>query len=138
MSEFEVDSDRDRIDVDAAWAFLSTEAYWARWRTREDFATQVASAWRLIGAYDRATGAQVGFARATSDGVAFAFLSDLHVVRSARGQGIAKAMVRAMIDDGPGARFRWMLHTEDAHDLYRPFGFTEPDGTYLERAPRFT
>ena len=39
-----------------------------------------------------------------------------------------------MIDDGPGAKFRWMLHTEDAHGLYRRFGFIEPSHTYLERA----
>ncbi|WP_436495456.1 GNAT family N-acetyltransferase [Actinokineospora sp. HUAS TT18] len=138
MSEFEIDIDRDRIDVDAAWAFLSTEAYWARWRTREQFETQVANAWRLVGAYDRATGAQVGFARAVSDGVALGYLADVHVLASARGQGIAKAMVRAMIDDGPGANFRWMLHTQDAHDLYRPFGFAEAGETYLERPGRVT
>jgi hypothetical protein len=26
-----------------------------------------------------------------------------------------------------------MLHTSDAHELYRRFGFREPDATYLER-----
>jgi predicted N-acetyltransferase YhbS len=88
----------------------------------------------VVGAFDRETGAQVGFARATSDGVSIAYLADVHVVAGARGQGIAKAMVRTMIDEGPGAQFRWMLHTEDAHDLYRPFGFSAPNGTYLERA----
>jgi len=46
---------------------------------------------------------------------------------------LGKALVQAMIDDGPGAGFRWMLHTADAHELYRRFGFREPDVTYLER-----
>ena len=29
-----------------------------------------------------------------------------------------------------------MLHTSDAHGLYRSFGFTAPGGRYLERVPR--
>jgi hypothetical protein len=38
-----------------------------------------------------------------------------------------------MIDRGSGARFRWALHTSDAHGLYRQFGFAPPDDKYLER-----
>jgi hypothetical protein len=29
-----------------------------------------------------------------------------------------------------------MLHTLDAHELYRRFGFAEPDTTYMERKGR--
>lgn len=29
--DYEIDDDPARIDVDAAWQFLSTQAYWARW-----------------------------------------------------------------------------------------------------------
>jgi hypothetical protein len=29
-----------------------------------------------------------------------------------------------------------MLHTSDAHGLYRQFGFAPPDDRYLERPPR--
>ena len=28
-----------------------------------------------------------------------------------------------MIDNGPYAARRWLLHTRDAHELYRRFGF---------------
>jgi RimJ/RimL family protein N-acetyltransferase len=38
-----------------------------------------------------------------------------------------------MIDDGPGVGWRWMLHTSDAHGLYRQFGFASPSDRYLER-----
>ena len=41
-----------------------------------------------------------------------------------------------MIEDGPGKEFRWLLHTADAHGLYREFGFTAPDATITERASR--
>jgi N-acetyltransferase len=41
-----------------------------------------------------------------------------------------------MVDEGPGAGYRWMLHTSDAHGLYRSFGFAAPNGRYLERPSR--
>jgi GNAT superfamily N-acetyltransferase len=129
--DFETDDDRDRIDVDVVWAFLSEQAYWGRWRGRSHVEQQLAGAWRLVGAY--ADGRMVGFARAISDGVSIAYLADVFVVEEARGHGVGKALVRAMVDDGPGAEFRWMLHTADAHTMYERFGFRVPDDTYLER-----
>jgi GNAT superfamily N-acetyltransferase len=122
--------------VDALWAFLSTQAYWGRWRSRSDVERQLASAWRVVGVYHRKTGRMVGFARAISDGVALAYLADLFVLDEARGRGLGKELVREMIDNGPGANFRWLLHTADAHGLYERFGFGEPDQTYLERPAR--
>ena len=132
-TDFQFDDDPARIDADIVWSFMSTQAYWARWRTRADVESQIASAWRVVGAYDRDTGRMVGFARAISDGVALAYLADLFVVDGLRGKGLGKGLVRAMIDDGPGTGFRWMLHTADAHGLYEQFGFRKPDATYLER-----
>ena len=38
-----------------------------------------------------------------------------------------------MIEEGPGAGFRWMLHTSDAYGLYRQFGFAPPPDNYMER-----
>ncbi|HUN34821.1 MAG TPA: GNAT family N-acetyltransferase [Trebonia sp.] len=133
---YELDDDPERIDADAVWDFLSTEAYWGRERVRADFDAQLASAWRVVGAYETATGRQVGFARAISDGVAFGYLSDVYVLAEARGAGLGKGLVAMTVDRGAGAGFRWGLHTSDAHGLYRQYGFVEPaDGRYLERPP---
>ncbi|MFD2422066.1 GNAT family N-acetyltransferase [Amycolatopsis pigmentata] len=131
--DYELDDDPARIDVDVVWRFMSTEAYWGRWRDRAKVERQLAGSWRVVGAYRADTGAMVGFARAVSDGVALAYLADVFVLAEARGGGVGKALIRTMIDEGPGADFRWMLHTADAHGLYRSFGFREPDTTYLER-----
>jgi GNAT superfamily N-acetyltransferase len=130
---YELDDDTSRLDVDAVWAFLSTDAYWAKSRTRAVFEEQLATAWRLVGVYEAATGRLVGFARAISDSVAYAYLADVFVTSDARGKGLGKELVATMIDRGPGARFRWTLHTRDAHGLYRQFGFAAPDERYLER-----
>ncbi|MGW3964618.1 GNAT family N-acetyltransferase [Amycolatopsis sp. NPDC005003] len=132
FGDYELDDDRARLDLDVVWKFLSTEAYWGRWRTREQVEASIDGSWRVVGAYR--DGSMVGFARAFSDGVLSAYLADVFVIDSARGSGLGKEIVREMIDNGPGAQFRWMLHTADAHGLYRQFGFAEHTrGYYLER-----
>jgi GNAT superfamily N-acetyltransferase len=133
---YTVDDDPARIDLDVVLSYLSTEAYWHRWRTRADVERQVAGAWRVVGAYD-ASGAQVGFARALSDGVCEAYLADVFVLPGHRGHGLGKLLVATMIDEGPGAHLRWWLFTRDAHDLYRQFGFAAPGETALVRPGRF-
>jgi GNAT superfamily N-acetyltransferase len=131
---YEIDDDRARVNLDVLWDFLSTEAYWARWRTRDVVEQQVRTAWRVVGAYEEGTGQMVGFARAVSDGCAMAYLADVFVLPSHRGHGLGVRLVRAMIEEGPGARFRWMLHTQDAQSLYAKFGFApRADAHYLER-----
>jgi N-acetyltransferase len=134
VGDHEIDDDPGRVDAGAAAAFLTTQAYWGRWRGAGDIEAQIAAAWRVVGAYDPA-GAMVGFARAFGDGGS-AYLADVYVLPEHRGAGLGKAMVRMMIEDGPGAGWRWMLHTSDAHGLYRQFGFAQPSGRYLERQPR--
>ena len=130
--DYVLDDDPERVDVDVVWGFLSTEAYWGRSRTRADVERQIAGAWRVVGCYHHSDG-MVGFARAVSDGVALAYLADVFVLPAHRGRRLGERIVDTMIDNGPGASFRWLLHTEDAHDLYRKFGFREPDHKVMER-----
>lgn len=137
FGNYQLDDDPTRVDRDTVWSFLSSQAYWGRWRTRQNVERQLDSAWRVVGVYDVAgDGRMVGFARAISDGVAFAYLADTYIVHTDRGHGLGKELVRVMIDCGPGASFRWTLHTADAHGLYAQFGFIQPDHTYLERVAR--
>lgn len=129
---YAIHDDPERVDLDVVWGFLCTEAYWGRWRTRSDVEAQVRGAWRVVGAY-AADGTMVGFARAFSDGVSGAYLADVFVVSEHRGLGLGRRLVAAMVDEGPGRDFRWMLHTADAHGLYAGFGFRPPPTTCLER-----
>ena len=39
------------------------------------------------------------------------------------------------VDEGPLAGTKWYLHTRDAHELYRRFGFGEPGERLMERPP---
>jgi GNAT superfamily N-acetyltransferase len=129
---FAIDHDRASTQESVLFAFLLQEAYWARWRSEDDIRAQLDAAWRVVNVIDTITGVQVGFARVTSDGISMAYLADLFVHPDFRGQGIGKAIMAAVLSLGPD--FRWMLHTNDAHGLYRQFGFAPPDFRYLERA----
>jgi hypothetical protein len=38
-----------------------------------------------------------------------------------------------MIENGPYAGVRWLLHTTNMHPLYRKLGFAEPSQKVMER-----
>ena len=127
----ELDDDPTRIDVDAVHDFLSNHAYWAIGRPRETVERTVREASRVVGLY--ADGRQVGFARAFTDGVAAAYLADVYVVPELRGRGLGTELVRAMVEGAPWPGVRWLLHTRDAHELYRRVGFGTPSERAMER-----
>lgn len=129
---YELDDDPARIDVDAVHAYLA-QSYWAEGRSREEVERLVRSAQRVVGLYH--DGAQVGFCRAVSDGASVTYLADVYVLPGHRGRGLGLELVREMVDNGPYASRRWLLHTRDAHDLYRKLGFGEPGERLMERPP---
>ena len=131
---YELDDDRDRIDVDETHRFLSTEAYWARGRPREVVERLVRDASRVVGLYHRSF--QVGFARVVSDGAALAYLADVYVLPEHRGRGLGLELVREAVDNGPFSDTRWLLHTDDAHALYGKLGFGAPSAMLMERPRR--
>ena len=131
---FELDDDPVRIDVAEVHRFLSEHAYWARGREREVQARLVREAVRVVGLYH--DGRQVGFCRAAGDGVSFVYLGDVYVLPEYRGRGVGVELVREMIDRGPLSEQRWILHTEDAHELYRKLGFDAPSYKLMERPAR--
>ena len=132
---YELDDDPARIDVDAVHEFISNHSYWAPGRPRERQQELVERSVRVVGLYRG--GVQVGFARAAGDG-ALLYLADVYVLPEDRGRGLGVELVREMIDNGPFAAAQWLLHTADAHELYRKFGFRPPSERVMERRPRTT
>lgn len=128
---FELDDDKARIDLREVHRYLCDESYWAAGRPFEVQEHLVREAARVVGLYQGER--QIGFCRAASDGVSFAYLADVYVLTEFRGRGFGEALVREMIDHGPFAATRWLLHTTSMHPLYRKFGFSEPDYKLLER-----
>jgi GNAT superfamily N-acetyltransferase len=68
--------------------------------------------------------AQVGFARANSDGMV-AYLADVYVLAEHRGGGLGLELLREMLDGAGGRELRWLLHTADCVGLYTKLGFAE-------------
>jgi ribosomal protein S18 acetylase RimI-like enzyme len=131
---FELDDDPARVDVEAVHRFLANESYWAKGRELSTQETYVRTAARVVGLYR--DGAQVGFCRAAAaTGIPFVYLADVYVLPECRGRGLGVELVREMIERGPYAAHRWILDTEDAHSLYRRFGFDAPIYKVLERRP---
>jgi GNAT superfamily N-acetyltransferase len=127
----ELDDDRERIDKAEVFRFLSEESYWAVGRPRETVERLIRDASRVVGLYDGER--QIGFCRAFTDGVAIVYLADVYVLPEYRGRGLGEELVREMVENGPYASLKWILHTEDMHPLYRKFGFAEPNYKVLER-----
>lgn len=129
---YELDDDRHRLDVDAVHAWISERSYWAPGRTREVTDAAIAGSRRVIGLY-APDGRQAGFARVVSDGVTFAYLADVFVFEQHRGQGRGVELVREAVEPEPWSAMKWYLATDDAHELYRKFGFTDPTRRAMER-----
>jgi GNAT superfamily N-acetyltransferase len=128
---FELDDDRGRVDVGAVQRYLGEESYWARGRTRAEVEELVREAARVVGLYH--DGRQIGFCRAARCAPGLFYLADVYVLDDHRGRGLGVELVREMVENGPLAEKRWLLHTEDAHELYRRFGFGAPSRKVMER-----
>ena len=129
----ELDDDPARVDRAAVHRFISEESYWARGRAHEIQDALIDDADRVVGLYDGER--QVGFCRAVTDGVAFVYLADVYVLAQYRGRGLGEALVREMVEHGPFAHLKWLLHTTDMHALYRKLGFDAPGTKVMERLP---
>jgi GNAT superfamily N-acetyltransferase len=117
---YTISTDRRRIDVDLVTAELG-RTYWAAGMPREVVERAIAGS-LCFGIY--IGDAQVGFARVITDAATFAYLSDVFVLESHRGQGLGKWLIEVILahPDLQGLR-RFNLATRDAHALYEQFGF---------------
>jgi GNAT superfamily N-acetyltransferase len=122
--EFVISTDPRRLDLDVVHRFL-VRSYWAEEIPRDVMERSIASS-LPFGLYERSE--QVGFARVLTDWAVFAILMDVFVLDRCRGQGLGKWLVEiaTSLPELGGLR-RFMLATADAHELYRRFGFGEPE-----------
>ena len=119
--KFVISTDKERIDLDIVHGFL-TESYWASEIPREVVARSIENS-LCFGVYG--DGKQVGFARVISDYATYAYLADVFVLESYRGEGLGKWLMECIIRHPRLQELRrWCLATMDAHSLYTKFGFT--------------
>jgi GNAT superfamily N-acetyltransferase len=118
---FSISTDRGRLDRGMIHEFLRG-SYWAKGIPREVVDRSIEHAIDF-GLYDGKR--QVGFARVITDRATFAYLSDVFILESHRGQALGTWLTESILAhrELQGLR-RWMLATHDAHGLYRKAGFT--------------
>lgn len=132
--QWTVSTDPARIQLDVVHAWLRT-SYWSP-GVRRDVCAKAFAHSLVAGAYTP-DGRQIGVARAATDRATFAWLCDVFVDPGARGLGIARTLVRTLMDHPELQTLRrWCLGTRDAHEVYRPLGF-EPvaPGIFMIHAP---
>lgn len=62
------------------------------------------------------------FTRLVSDKVVFAYLLDLFVLETYRGNGMGRLFVEAMLSNRNLQTVNWLLDTQDAHGIYKKCG----------------
>jgi len=131
---YEIDTAKDRLDIELIHDFLSRCSHWARGIPLDVLNRSIANS-RCFGLYRN--NAQIGFARVVTDEATFAYLSDVFVIAGERNLGLGKFLIEAILAHEPlqGLR-RWHLVTRDAASLYRRCGFADlqqPLFSYLDR-----
>ena len=120
--EFVLSTDPKIINLDLVHSFL-TNCYWAKGIPREVVARSIQNS-LCFGIYKQ--GEQVAFARVISDFATYAYIGDVFVLETFRGNGLGKWMMESIMQHPrlQGLRL-WSLVTGDAHGLYKQFGFRQ-------------
>ncbi len=120
-NHYNVSTDKTLLDPSVIHAFL-TDCYWAKGIPYENVLKRIQNS-LCFGVYD-SNSHQVGFARIITDSESFAYLADVFILPSHRGQGLSKQLMTYIMayPDLQNLK-RFMLATVDAHLVYAPFGF---------------
>ena len=86
-SMIDISTDRSRLDIAYIHRYLSEECYWSIGRSREIVEKSIANS-LCFGVYDGDR--QMGFARVVTDYATFAWLCDVFIDATYRGQGLGK------------------------------------------------
>jgi len=119
--KFTISTDPARLDLDVICDFLK-RAYWANTRPRERTERAIKNS-LVFGVYQ--SDKQIGVARVVSDYSIFAYLCDVFIHEDYRAHGLGKWLIESILRHPELKDMRrWVLVTNDAHGLYKQFGFT--------------
>jgi GNAT superfamily N-acetyltransferase len=122
-ARYRITTDLEGLDIDAIHAYLS-RSFWAEGIPKATVAKSIANS-LCFGLFDGDN--QVGFARVVTDRATYAYLCDVYVLETHRGEGLGKWLIETVMahPDLQGLR-RFQLVTRDAHGLYRRHAFDTP------------
>ena len=121
-AEYTITTDQNRLDIAAIHAFL-TRSYWSPGVSIEIVERSIQNSLPFGLFYGQE---QVGFGRVVTDKATFAYLADVYILESHRGQGLSKWLMEVIQGHEELQNLRrFLLATRDAHGLYEQFGFQE-------------
>jgi len=135
--DFLLSFDKERLQVDVIEDFIAGQSYWGEGQSRDVIERSLQNS-VCLGIYHQ--GVQVAFARLVTDKATFAWLCDVFVDESQRGQGLGKWLVDAACRycDSQGIK-RTILATRDAQGLYEKYGgfqCLDDPGKWMSRTPK--
>ncbi len=133
-SEYLISTEKSTLNVALIHDFLSNHSYWAKDRSKKTVEKSIKNS-LCFGVYEKNNN-QVGFARVVSDFVIFAWILDVFILEEHRKKGLGKKLMQDVFGFPKLQNIKkWGLATDDAHGLYKKFGFKKlarPE-IYMER-----
>jgi GNAT superfamily N-acetyltransferase len=121
MQEITISDEKSHIDIDFVHRYLSEESYWAKGIPRDVVIQSIENSLCFSIFYHEK---QIGFARVITDQATFAYLCDVFIDASFRGNGYSKQLMQFIMKYPALQDVRvFALGTLDAHGLYSQFGF---------------
>ena len=120
-NEYELSTDRSRLDIDYILRFLNEKSWWAKDRTKDEVVRSIAGS-ISFGIYSQ--GKQVGFARIVTDCSVLAYLMDVFIDPDHRGKGLGTWLSGIVLQHPDlGKVPYWRLATIDTHEVYKRAGW---------------
>lgn len=130
--KFIITTDKEKLDILAVFNLLKS-SYWANEREKSVIIQSIKNSL----CYSLFCGdEQIGFARVITDFSTYAYLCDLIIDSNFRGQGLGKWLVKSILNHPQLCTLKkWSLHTRDAQELYKKFGFAylENEKVYMQK-----
>lgn len=139
---FVITTDKEFLDLQKIHHFLCVQTYWAKGTSFDLVKKSIDHSSICFGLFEgdpkKEKTNQIGFARAVTDFVRFAYLMDVFIIPEYRGKGLSKWLVHIITEESELKSVgSILLRTFDAHGLYSQYGFqTIPDPEhYMKRMP---
>ncbi len=117
----EISTDKDKLDINIIYNYLSKESYWAQNRSIDIIKKSIENS-LCFGVY--LDNNQIGFARIVTDYAIFAWVMDVFILPEYQGKGYGKQLINTIMNHEQLQNLkRWGLNTNDAHGLYNQYGF---------------